>query len=358
MRILSRYLLQRFLTWFAVLFMVLSAVIALAELLLNLDELTAVRGGFSGALQVLGLKLVAYYLPVMFPVTAFVAMFLCLGFAARGLEVTAMKAGGISPLRAAVPLLVAAMALTALALVLDETAVLGAERAWRQQTPESETRIDFRRGSFWYHSARYIYNVKDADPETRTLSGVRIFELTDEGRLVRRIDARQARIDEEAWFLDDVIERRFDLAAPERPPEIVEQAEMTLHDGEHRDAALLGADAETLSLVNLRELIGARRRTGEDTTRFEAQFHTRLSSPLTVLLLSLLAVPLALRVERHKTVAFPALLGVLWLAAFFGARNAVSILADQSARAASTLPWALVAVFLVAGAWSLLRVPR
>ncbi len=106
-----------------------------------------------------------------------------------------MKAGGVSPLRVLVPVLVAAGVISGLALLLNETVAVQAHEASRRHDGDGGE-VTFRRGSFWYHKGHTIYNVRDADPAARALLDVAIFELDDRGRLLRTIQAARATMGE------------------------------------------------------------------------------------------------------------------------------------------------------------------
>lgn len=357
MRILSRYFLARFLSWFGMVLLVLCVGVLIAEMLLHLDTLTEAADGFAGAVRFLAIKICAYYLPLLIPIASFVAAFLSVGLAARGLEVTAAKAGGVSPRRLVGPVLAAAAVLSGLALLVNETLVLQSERAWRRHESGGAGEIEFRRGSFWYHTGRFIYNVGDADPDTRTLHDLRVFEMTSEGRLVRRIHAGVARVADGELHLFDATVRRFDLETPLEPPERGWEQKLVLDTGSTSDPTLLEADATTLSLANLWEFIRRRAQQGGDVTRFRAALHSRLTDPLSVFLLALLALPFALRVDRTQSLAVQALGGVVVMLVFWSARSASTLLAPVTPAAAVALPWTLVGLFLLVGAWRFARVP-
>jgi lipopolysaccharide export system permease protein len=303
-------------------------------------------------------KVFAYYLPLLVPVACFAATFLSLGMAARWLEITAAKAGGVSPIRLALPVLAAAAALSLATLALNETLVIRADRAFRHHESGAEGQIEFRRGSFWYHKGPYVFNVGDADPESRTLRGLQIFEMDASGRLARRIYAGVAEVHPDGLHLSDATELRFDPASPLEPPARRWVEEIVLETGASPDPALLEANAATLSLANLREFIAQRTREGGDVDRFVAVFHARLSDPLSVFLLALLAIPFAMRVEQARSLAVPALEAVVLLLVFWSARSGGSLVASSGPLAAALAPWLVLGGFAIVGTWGLARIPR
>jgi lipopolysaccharide export LptBFGC system permease protein LptF len=85
--------------------------------------------------------------------------------------------------------------------------------------------------------------------------------------------------------------------------------------------------------------------------------HERLTRPLLVVLFALLALPLALRVEQTRSLALPALQGVILLFLFLLLREYGPNLAPGGG-AVAVAPWAVIALFMGYGTWRLLRVPQ
>jgi lipopolysaccharide export LptBFGC system permease protein LptF len=188
-RILSRYFLVSYMKLFvAILFSSMVAVMVI-EMMLNFDEVLEHYDGPIGIASYLFFRIPTHYLRDLIPVSSFAAVFFCLGLPARAREITAIKSGGISPQRIGIPLLAAAFILSGIALLLNESVVLQATREWeRLKNPGEE--ISFRQSSFWYHRGNTVYNVREADKKSKTLYGVSVFELDQNGRLIRSIRAR------------------------------------------------------------------------------------------------------------------------------------------------------------------------
>jgi len=358
MQILSRHLLARFLRSFVAILFVLVLAVLVGDLLLDLGDLLGEKAaaGVAKALLEMVLQTPARYLPILLPMASFAAAFVTLGTAARSLEITAMKAGGISPLRAILPVLAAAAALAGVALALNETIVLRAARA----VDRLEQGRDFalQRGSFWHGSGDTIYNVRDADPAARSLEGVTILELTPQGRLRRSVQAPRARVARDGrWILEDALLRRFEGSALDAPA--TERARsLVLAAPRKSDKLLLDEKASTLSIADLETAIRARGGDGGEVRRFRALLHERLTDPVTVLLFAWLAIPLALRVEQTRSLAAPALQGVVVIVAFFFLRNLGGTLASQGAVPATLTPWAILMAFAAFAGMQLRQVPR
>ncbi|MGH0037801.1 MAG: LptF/LptG family permease [Myxococcota bacterium] len=360
MRILPRYFVSRFLGLFAAILFASILVIVIVEMLLNLDRMLEVHEGAAGVASYLLLRIPVYYLPDLVPAASFGAAFTALGLGARWQEITAMKAGGIPPLRIALPVLGAALLLSVATGLLNETWGIRASQEWKRQLTGGSVAVDYRRGSFWYHRGRMIYKVRGADRETRTLVDIALFERNRDGRLVKSIHADRARIgDDGVWRFENAVIREFTPDRPGSPPRTRARPETALALALEADQeVLMGADASLLPIDRLREYIDVRSREGEQVQRLVALFHQRLTDPLAVLLLALLGIPLGLRVGPMRGFGRPAILGLALLAGYFLMRNVGHTLAAEGVVSPAVPAWVVLAVFAGIGTWQLARTPR
>jgi lipopolysaccharide export LptBFGC system permease protein LptF len=200
-RILSRYFVWRFLKYFTAILIASTIGISTVEMLLNFDDVLRVGQDSANIAEYLLLRIPSYYLRDLVPVSAFAAAFMSVGMAARWLETTASKAGGISPGRIVTPLLVTSAVLSLGTFGVNETLVVQATQRWAQ-LERGDTRLAaFRQGSFWYHSGRTIYNIKEADREARTFEQVRIYYRNSRGRLTSSLYADHVQIEDSHHWL-------------------------------------------------------------------------------------------------------------------------------------------------------------
>ena len=354
--LLSRDLLWRFVASFAAVLVVLMLAMTVIDLLGDFEDIVGSSQGFVGALTYVALRIPAHWLPLLVPVAAFVAAFLALGTAARSLEFVAIKASGVSPLRVLSPVLAAGLLISGLGLAANETVAIRAHQAWLRHTG-GEHQVEFRRGSFWYHKGRYVYNVRDADPQARELQDVAIFQLDARGRLLRSIHAASARIDAEGnWQLADAVIRRFEPGVPEAPIafERMDRTELVLTE----EVALFEAGVQGLSIRDLREYRNGRPADDPEAGRAEALLHDRLTKPLAAFVFVFLAIPLGLRVEQTRSLAVPALQGIVLIFGFSTMREYGTTLASQGVTEPALTPWLILLAFAGVGAWLLGRTPR
>lgn len=358
MRILSRHFLSSYLGLFALTLTISLILMTVIEMLVNLDDVVEHREAAGGALAYLLIRVPALYLRDVIPAASAIAAFLCLALAARAHEMTALKTGGIPPQRVALPVLMAAMALSGVALVLNETLLLGATREFTRLEYPNES-IAFRRGSFWYHRGNTFYNVREIDPDAGTMEDVRLYTLNPEGRLVETLEAPSAVLDSGArWQIRDVTRRHFDPAAPGSPPRLEKFPEAEIVVASPGELSLLSRSVAMLSLPELLEAIEFRRREGRDPQRYRALLHTRLAEPAAVFVLALLVLPMGIGVERSRSVAASALAGIVLIAGYRAVWQLATLVADRGFSVGTAAPWLVVLAFTGLGATLFARAPR
>jgi lipopolysaccharide export system permease protein len=350
---LSRYVATRFLRAFLGSLLILALSVLVVDMLLNLDEMLEAGGTLQSALRYLWLRLASVYLPYLLPVATFTAAFFSLGLLARNREIIALKAGGISPLLALIPLFIASTFIAMLALLASETLTVDASAALAKRAGAPSGGIELRAGTIWYHTGRYVYNIGSADAGSDSVRDIRVFERNEAGRLVRLVQAARARrLAPHEWRFEGATVRRFDPEHPEAPPSVERAHQITLRLDEERSPRLLQAEIAALPIWTLARYVTA----APQDPRARSLLHQRLTGPLLVLLFALLAVPLGLRVERTKSLALPALEGVVILFFFLIAREYGAGFASASATTAALAPWAIVAAFAGLGFFQLARV--
>lgn len=346
MQTLARYVASRFVAAFAGSLLILTLVVLVVDMLLNLEDVLEFESELLGVLRYLWLRVAAVYLPYLVPVAAFTGAFFSVGSAARNREIIAMKAGGVSPRVAMIPVFVVAALVSMAALLVNETVTVRASAALRERAGDDVGELELRSGTIWYHTGRYLYNMRQGERENTALD-VRVLERDERGRLVRLIRAQRAeRLAPHEWRFEGATVRRFDPSDPASAPEVEHAREVTLALEEDRSPRLQQAEMASLPVWVLARYL----RDGAHDARATALLHQRLTGPLLVLLFTLLAVPLGLRAERTRTLALPALEGVALLFVFLLAREYAVSLGAKTVAAAALTPWAVVGTFFAVGA--------
>ncbi|MCH2171191.1 LptF/LptG family permease [Myxococcota bacterium] len=351
MRILSRYFLWSYLSLFFGTLFISVVTIVIVEMLVHFDVIFSTANQTRDILEHLFLRIPAFYLADLVPIASFLAAFLCTGIPARHHEFTAIKAGGISPLRVVIPILLASALLSGASLVANETLVLRASADW-QRFGQPPGLVEYEQGVFWYRSGDDLFRVGEADAERRILSDVMVLQLDPQGHLVQTLRAPRVRIEgDHLWRFENSTTRTYDRASPNAPPRIERSKESALEIGSQRNLALLSADPAGLTLSQLYEYIELRDHDGRSSLRSEALLHSRATQPLLVFVFTLMALPLGLSVGPTRSFSIPAAQGAFLLAIFLTGRNAAGLAPDLTP--AIPLPWVFLFLFTGFCAWRL-----
>ena len=359
MRTLWRHVALRFLSALVGSAVILALTVLVVDMLLNLDEILESHATLAGAIRFLMIRFASIYLPYLIPAATFAGVFTSIGSAARAHEIVAMKAGGIAPLRALLPVFVLALGLTVLALVLSETFTVRAAGALGRRAGGDPGDISLRSGTIWYHTGRFIYNIRDPNPDDESVRDIRVYERDAGGRLVRVISAEAAtRVAPHRWAFQNATVRDFDPQHREAAPRVRRAPEMELVLAEDRSPRLVQAEVAGLPVWTLARYVRSVLDAGGDPGRAREALHERLTTPLLVIVFALLAVPLALSVEQTRSLALPALHGVILLFLLLSLREYGGALAPALSVPAVVIPWLVVGVFSGYGLWRLTRIPQ
>lgn len=373
MRILSHYFVARYYGFFSSVLVAALVMLATIELVLNLEELSglpdAARApGLLGLLQTLSSflwsRVATTYLVDLLPVASFLAAFLTFALAGRRLEWVALQAAGVRPFRVVLPVLAAAGLLAFGAAVVDETIVLRAKRASLAHDRFDREEIDLERRAFWYHRGPVITNVGRADPATKTLHDVELYERgvgEASGRLRRIVRARRVRIlDDGRWRFVKADVWTFDPADPLAGPRYRTNQDLELDlDALPRDTLALAdpanAPLRTLERHLSRPVDESDAAETADHRRLTLAYHERLSRPWRVVALCGLGLPFGLAVDPRGRFARAAAAALLALAAYFALANAGTTATRLALLPIGLSSWAIPALCAVLAMLGLAR---
>jgi len=303
-RILDRYVVNDLAGPFA-LSAVLLTFVLIIDRIYHLTDLVVTKGvPFSMVLGLLVFMLPSFLAHTL-PMALLMAVLLAAGRLAGDLEVLALKASGVSPLRLLRPFLVIA------ALV---TLVTGALTLWlnplanrtfqRQLTRILQTRAatGISERVFSTTFGQIVIYVEEVSPSHVALRGVLLSDERDP-KLLRIITAREGRLltDEEN---DRITLRLIDGALNESPPgdasryrySTFELYDMNLSvEAPFKGAPRVEKPEKYLSFRRLLAAGAALRREGQNPAPYEVEVHKRFALPLAALVFTLVGFPLGIR---------------------------------------------------------------
>jgi len=296
-RLMDLYILRRFSYYFALLmaiFVFLYETFTLFELF---DDIARHKVPFLTVINYFR-YLTPYLLYNFLPLGALVAVLVTLGVMSKNNEIVAIKAGGTSLHRLAVPLFLAGAALAVTMFVLDYTYLPYANQ--RQDALHNQIKgrppQTYTRPQRWIFGENYkIYNYDLFDPLQNLFGGLSVLEIDPANfQMRRRIFAKRGRWSESqhVWVLEGGWVRDFadgSIAHYEQftaaaPPELTEPP--SYFNREVRQAF-------QMSLPELGTYIDGLHRAGFDVTNLTVQWHKKIAYPLMAPVSMLLAIPFA-----------------------------------------------------------------
>jgi LPS export ABC transporter permease LptF/LPS export ABC transporter permease LptG len=296
-RLMDLYVLRRFAYYFVLLtaiFVFLYETFTLFELF---DDISRHKVPFLTVVDYFR-YLTPYLLYNFFPLGALVAVLVTLGVMSKNNEIVAIKAGGTSLHRLAVPLFLAGLALAATMIVLDDTYLPYANQ--RQDALHNQIKgrppQTYTRPQRWIFGENYkIYNYDLFDPAQNLFGGLSVLEIDPANfQMRRRIFATRGRWSEpqHVWVLESGWVRDFSDGSITRyehfraaaPAELTEPP--SYFNREVRQAF-------QMSLPELGNYIDGLHRAGFDVANLTVQWHKKIAYPLMAPVSMLLAIPFA-----------------------------------------------------------------
>jgi lipopolysaccharide export system permease protein len=316
----DRYVLSEFLQPLALVVLGLAVLILLVQMVDQLPHLRSYKPSLSQELSFYLFQF-PYFVTQVLPVGVMLATLIGLGGLARNSELTALSAGGVSRARVALPVLLAALAISGALLLVSETLVPGASaRARYIQKVQIEKRdVDY--DQFWRdHMAknlpgrRQLYTV-NFDAKNGTMQALVVMAYDANGALQRRLDAAGAHWAQDTrWVLSKGVERVFDAAGRETstryfeswPEDLGASPSDFMVDSDKREEDLM-----QLNIAQLDAIIARLRTTGGDARREQVCRALRISYPFSCFILALLGVGLPYLFPTGKRALTGAAMGLV-----------------------------------------------
>ncbi|HEV2722603.1 MAG TPA: LPS export ABC transporter permease LptG [Thermoanaerobaculia bacterium] len=302
--ILDRYILREFAK---ILALVLVSTIALFVIVDYTDLAHDIRANAIAFHTVL-----AYYRFAIFqilhwtlPISVLVATLVTFGLLSKNNEVTALKSGGVSLYRVALPVVFIAAIIAGLAyLMLDFVLPYANQRVDQLRNKirgKGPVAMQSAQQKLWFlgRNGRYIVNFLSYDNNAQQLSQVQVFELhPTKFRLARRVYAERVTWDGRGWvfqrgwmrsFLDDDRTVFTPIVAPLR-----------LYYAERpEDFATEVKSPEQMTFAQLRRYIETIRRSGYSAEELTVKLYVKTSWPFISVVMALIALPFAFRMGRR-----------------------------------------------------------
>ncbi|HXF66425.1 MAG TPA: LPS export ABC transporter permease LptG [Burkholderiales bacterium] len=352
MRTLRRYLAAEIGAATALVFAALVMLFAFFDLVEQLKDLG--RGAYSLRRILLYVLLsVPDHVYELFPVAVLIGTLFALAQLVAGSEYTVMRTSGVSTARFAATLAAIGLGFATLTFVFGEFIAPPAEQLAQRVRSQAITGLvaqEFRSG-LWVKDDRSFINVAEVLPDA-TLRGVRIYEFDDAYRLRSISHARRGLYQgERRWLLEEVSQTLFDdMKTTVR--EVAAASWQSVLEPELINVLLVRP--EQMSAWNLYSYAQHLKENRQKALRYEIALWSKLTYPLAVLVMMVLALPFAHFQSRQAGVGAKIFAGImLGLVFHFMGRlsSHLGLLNDWPPFAAAILPTAIFLSIALAMIW-------
>jgi len=260
----------------------------------------------------------------MFSYAALIGGLLGLGGLAGSGELTALRAAGLSKFRICASVVFALTSLTAIVTLVGETiGPYGEQKAQALQLAAKSKDVALAKGgSLWARDGDTVINAKRGRSRGGEvdLTGVRVFEFDQDGRLASLSLAERAMHVAGKWTLYNVRRTKFGADSATSTLANEQQWESGL------DPALLSLSIVQAQYMTLRDLsrnIFYLERNKQDASSFRQAYWERLFYPISVLALAFCAVPFAFGTLRSGGLAKRLFIGMVLALCFYFAQRAI-----------------------------------
>lgn len=303
MTILDKYISKEFLRIFFLM------IVSFLAVFLIVDFFGRIRMFLSnGATVVQMTKYFFYSLPQIIaqviPVGVLLACLLTFGGLSRNLEITAMKANGVSLYRTAVPVFVIAVFISLFSFIFNEIIVPYANQEAKHvklvEVQKKKQGGSFKQNQIWYKSKNAIYNFGFYDYERNFIQGITINYFDQNFSLEKRIDAREAKWNGSSWIFSNVMITSFSSELPS-----ISRSETLQIDIPETptDFTSVQKKADEMGYLELRDYIQKIRAEGYDASLYVTDLHGKIAFIVVNMILVVLGISFSLQTERSGGLA-------------------------------------------------------
>jgi LPS export ABC transporter permease LptG len=291
------------------------------------------------------------------PISVLVATLVTFGLLSKNNEVTAVKSGGVSLYRVALPIVVVAAVISVLSyFILDFVLPYSNQRVHtlRERIKGKDvTKVSSAtQQKLWFlGKGRYLINFLSYDRTAKQLTQVQVFEFHPTiFRLTRRVYANRARWNGRAWVFQDGWMRSFTEDGNSTFSPIMMPLPLYYMETPE-DFATEVKEPDQMTFRQLREYIDTIRRSGYAAEELSVKLYSKTSWPAISLVMALIALPFAFRIGKRGAlygVGIALVLGIFYWMVFavFTKFGEVGNLPPLLSAWSANILFALAAVYL------------
>ena len=180
---------------------------------------------------------------------------------------------------------------------------------WKEIKKRQDFYLDVKQEKIWYRSNRYIYHLRNFDPEKGRIFGIGVYSFDDEFNLREEIQAVEAQYRGGYWELKDGKSILFPQNGGFPVTERFQTRELRIKESP-RDFKVIEREVDRLRIKDLLRFIRSNRESGINSRGLEVKLHSRFALSFMPIVMFLLAIPFAVsraregRTGRDLAIAF------------------------------------------------------
>jgi len=296
----------------------------------------------------------------MTPVAVLMSTIISLGLLARGNEIIALKASGISPARVIRPAIGLAFIISLASFVNSETIVPHTNRRfndiWKTQVRKEAPDLVYRYESLWYKGDNTVYNIRTFDVPSETLYGVVVTAFDRQFTPTFRVHAERAVWRKGRWlFFDGTVKIR----QKDGMYTVETFSERSFPLSETPEDFKKGVKpSDEMGYRELRRYAQKIEKEGYSATTYWVDMHVKLAFPCISLIMGLVGSSLALRKEKGRGVAAGIGIGFAIVALYLVVFQLSKTLGYTGILPPVVAAWASNLIFATLGTWLVLSANR
>lgn len=357
MRILDRHVLKTFARLVLLTQAAFTGIYLLIDIFEKVDDFIEHQASLGDCLLYFAHK-VPLVINQTIPMTILLATFLTLGSFSRTNELTAMRAGGLSLTRIAMPLFISALVITLGVITFNETVLPFHTKRMNEifnhqikKKPLETHRLE----NIWFREDDRIIHIGLANPDGAQIQNLSIFEFSPSFELLSRLDAPKALASQDQWSAPESIKRSFDSEKGTLLESLAMQHKIVPLSQSAQQLRESSPRPEEMGFFQLRELTRKLRKEGYNAVRYQVDMHSRLSTPFANLIMVFLAVPFALARGRGSSPAVGVSISIAIGIAYHMLQALMLAFGYSEALPALLAAWSPNTIFLLFGCWLMLN---
>lgn len=234
------------------------------------------------------------------PVCVLLSVLIVFGLMSKRNEALALKSSGVSIWYLFGPVFSIGILSGAVLFFISEIVVpISMEKAnkiWLREVKE-ESAVVSREQNIWFRDNRRIIHINYYNRSSGEIAGVTLYNLDENFRIAKRVDAGKGVFKDGKWLLDDIMELTLD--------ETTGNYRVDFHDGKTENLLftpenlqMVVKESEEMNLIELYEYIRKIENEGYDATEYRVDFHGKIAFPFICVIMSLIGTGIAAPIRK------------------------------------------------------------